>query len=855
MDKIMKSNLTDEMKILFIKVNSIIFEFLKEKYQDYDNFDDFYNKITEFVNNVDYLVVDDPTCNACFCHNDITKDYCFKFNKDMFKHYSFTTGSLAIYIHEFSHLISKAISQINMQRMEEGMADLFSDVIIKYINDNKLLGDIKIEYKATSYVVAGSVVRNVCLEDNDYIDLLWNYYNIDTNEVTLLKMYEKAYGLEATEFLFKCETLFGNITEMLDKEKKYIEDYLLTLDDETLLSLPTICIRCNKILMDKISDILVERKLNIEEAVEKYPNLPFEFKRDYKSKLSPLKFVVESAKKEEDTNKRMEKVVEATSIFFKALNIDSLSDATKKYGVYDEYTIDILLILSFDYGKCIDVLWMNLFPYLYAYENRYKEISVLDRKSFDKYFTSCGFDKVLSGEAFDFYFDITDNVFNGMKEKSKEECFNDIKKILSGLVYEHVEAVKIKNDFEDNKINEEEFKNQMLSLNNKLSDDYLPLYSLFMSLKFLVLRHTKGKKIDEPLFKEVKKELDEYIKQFNLPFDLCSIPFILVIGNNDKTSIFDTVDILSKNEVHSEYFVKSFREIYSLGALETLGQISVENIINYAHAYEQDCYSNNESLYYQRRNSMCYEEFKSVKSINMNILESIIKYSLENNTLINENLLNNIELLYFIKRVDSSNDINLLMEVLKDKVSDIEIKSTDTFNNIVNKMYIDLTKEEQLLELSNYPYLYARYVSNLLPNNKYDTIESLKNLVKDYSKCDIDIIKKAYNYLIEKDLMKIFNGKINSLNSEQNNINNILELLSYDLTTFASEDFMDAIILKLIDRFNVMFNQALEKGFVFSEVAAKELIAKLRSIQTENKDLNLFIDDYVEKLSNKEYKM
>ena len=84
MDKIMKSNLTDEMKTLFIKVNSIIFEFLKEKYQDYDNFDDFYNKITEFVNNVDYLVVDDPTCNACFCHNDITKDYCFKFNKAKF---------------------------------------------------------------------------------------------------------------------------------------------------------------------------------------------------------------------------------------------------------------------------------------------------------------------------------------------------------------------------------------------------------------------------------------------------------------------------------------------------------------------------------------------------------------------------------------------------------------------------------------------------------------------------------------------------------------------------------------------------------------------------------------------------
>ena len=133
-----ESNLPEDLKHQIASFNELIMAFFKENFQTHEGYEELIKKIKETYPKVEYKI--EPLANggACLYYESNGKElkYTFAISPHTLNNFSAENGLIGIYFHEFFHLITKIADKELGTRIDEGMADLFSDAVVNYFNES-----------------------------------------------------------------------------------------------------------------------------------------------------------------------------------------------------------------------------------------------------------------------------------------------------------------------------------------------------------------------------------------------------------------------------------------------------------------------------------------------------------------------------------------------------------------------------------------------------------------------------------------------------------------------------------------------------------------------------------------------
>lgn len=829
--KLYESNLPDILKNYIANFNEIIICFIKEKFSDKENLEEILNKIKESFIKTEYKINEQIDSNASFIYNTSTKEKTFEINDKTLDMYSVEEGLIAIYFHEFSHFISYTLDSRIGSRMEEGIADLFSDELTEYFNKSFVERKI-INFKDSTYKKPAIIIRNACLINNESNELIWNYY---TNKERTKQFFEQAYGKEAADLIFKIEEYTDNYSYISDEEEKYIEIALNKID---VLNSKEIYNKINPLLHKKIYEKVREKNLSLEDLKKNYPNISNDFYKDYE-----INFSIICNKKEEMLNKESINQIETNELikeFLDYISIDKFENPNKKHGIYNEYVIDMPLELI-KYNNIFKLGFGSIVPILYAYKKRYNE-EEYNQEEFEKILLGIGYDRYLSEKEFNKIVDISKESFKEFTKLTKKECFSYIKNQLKNQIEEKLNIEYYEKKYEANKIKIEQYINKMIELykNSEKTYSFNPNSYINSTIKNYVKYKDLELKLEN--FNTIKNEIENIIKDLNISYIPDINAQILWAWNINKLSIYNVVDIISKYGIDSTVEENMFEDIRVKGLTEIKNEKDINNIIKYIAATTTNTYQKSKVFYYHK-SSNSYDKNEVFKKIEEEIFKKIEKYSKENKGNINEEILkNNINLVKFYKY----RWLNEIDDEEKRIIKELIGKECNKFSDCITSTFDDELYEK----LKKYPYLALTYLAYFYPNDS-TSIAAIKISIDKSEKLKNEFLKNAYkNQFIE--LVKDFNKNFKFNDNDLRYVDIYeLELLKRIPTQILDEETEKEFAKKLLD----LINQKIQKIFIENyETQSNKRMLKLRIESNIENNLENYRDEIkeeIQKLYNK----
>lgn len=700
-----ESELPDVLKNYIANFNEIIICYIKEKFEDNDKLDDFLNEIKEKYKKVTYELDKDPYSDAYASYNYIFEK--FTINKKALDLFSIEQGLLAIYFHEFSHFLSSIKNQKTTTRIEEGIADLFSDELVEYFNKSFAEKEI-IDKKASTYKISSSTIRNACLINNNIKDLLWNYYN--SNKKELNDFFANAYGEEATKLMFDIEKYSNNHSYMLEKEKEYIQQ---ALKDKDIINAKEIYIRLNTVLQDAICKQLLEKSISLEEAQEKYKNIPKEFFDDYKIMFSSINVDKEEIiKKEEINESELENLAEN---FLKFANIEQYQNPNNKTGLNNRIELDFILNFI-KYKNIFNMDMSTILPLIYAYKCKYNNIQYKteDLKNITSEFGLC--DRI-NKKTIDRMLTIGEKVNQKFSNLTTEQCFEEIKKAIKKQIKDLTKIDFYKTKLKDKKININEFIDSLKKeyKNSEKDEIYEPTQYIIQIIQEYAKSQQENLNLET--FEKTKNNLEQEINELNAPYIPSITGNILYTWDIDKTSVYDTEEILSKYNIETNIPNTNFEDIRIKNIIEISKENDINNIIKYIHITSNN--RNDNAPYLYRKRGRMVTEIESIKNIKEIVYEKIKEASKNNNEILKQKVENNDrDLIKFYQyrslKPLTEDDKKIIQQITGiEKDSD---KPTDYFEYKFN--------EEIYNKLKEYPHLALTYIANYQPHASLSMVDT-----------------------------------------------------------------------------------------------------------------------------------
>lgn len=818
-ENLYNSNLPDKLKNYIANFNEIIICYLKEKFQDKDNFNIFLNTIMESYKKVKYEISDEINATACFSYNKATDELTFKINTNTLDMYSIEEGLIGIYFHEFSHFISYVLKVDTRIRIEEAIADLFSDELIDYFN-NTFANEHLLDYKKSIYETPGSIVRSACIISNNPSELLWEYYNKN-----IKNFFEKVYKKELTELILNIEEYTNSYNYINEEEQKGIKQTLETINP---LTIPEKFIRLNTIAQEELYKKLQELNLTETQIKEKFPNIPTEFFEKYSILFSDLNTQKQNIINSEITEKNIEQIAQS---FLKHIDIDNYENTKQKLGIYNDYVIDAMLNII-KYTKIYTFDAQQLIATFYAYDLIYNEKDYENESLYEKLKTM-GFDNYIEKSTYNQINEQAKRIYNKLKNVEKQNRFQIIKELLKKQIKDSITLDYLEKQLKDKKITLDNYIELMIESYKKSNEKnvYTPKIYLISLIQKYVKEISKNKKINITTFEETKTSLTEYIGKLNSEIDINSI----ILRNWDKKniSIYDIVEILSINKIGTTTSSENFEDIRIIGLIEAKEEQNLSNIFRYIKAINSENYCESLPFYYHKKNSFVYDKTRATKEIENTFFQILENESRKKNPLLLEQVKDNyLDLLYFYryKSLDqiSEQDIKIIKGIKKFENIDEQERNFD-------KVFGHYFDKEIYNSINEYPHLAATYLGRYLPYYTSITTSTLYFMHNDITKYDNEILHNEYLKAFLKIANEIINNNYNipeyelkyeGLEHEQE----ILKRAPYNILNESDEE---KLILALIEICNIKIKKIfIEKVETFEkkEDLLQETIKKIEEL-------------------------
>lgn len=840
-----ESNLSETLKNYIANFNEIIILYLKEKFKDKDGLDNFLETIRERYKTIEYELDNNMNSNAAFFHNDVNNERRFKINEKTLDMYSIEKGLIGIYFHEFSHFISNTFQANRTTRIEEGIADLFSDELVDYFN-NVFVEEKTIKKKQSVYKIPASIIRSTCLINNSEKDLLWNYYNDNKDEVK--RIFETTYGKKNAQYILDTESYINNPHYISKKEEEIILNKLKRIDLE---SIDSKYIRLNNILQEEIVKRYGNSKKEIEK-IKEYKNIPEDFYDNYESIFEDIYFEKIKIVNSNNIDESIEELINKT---MQDMKLEEKKNVNKKIGIYNDYVIDILL----EYLKYKKVYKkMDLFyllPYLYSYKLKYNNESYNEENLY-KTLITLGYDSLLEENSINIINKIAKNIYNSFQSKTNEECFNIIEAVIKKQIKNSIEAEYYTNKLNSNQITLDDYINKMIK---KYKEETIFEYTPRVFIYSLIEEYIKNIKenLNIKSFEKSTKELELKLNGLNIESISDITALIIINWNIENVKIYDVLEIIGKYKIDTTVPSTMFEDIRIKGIIDIENENDFNNILRYINNSSNDNYIDSYSYTYTKQNNRLYDtpiSLKIQKEKVKNVLEKeekspIIKELIEKN---------DKNYIYFYRY----NDLNPLskedIEILK-KVTKKDIDSSDI------RKYISTFKfdEDIYNKLKEHPHLAATYIQIFIPSKaKKISMATLNNIIYDLKDYTNVFLKKEY----EKELIR----EINELEVDEI-IQNDFEIKHYsdmskELTILELESFIpidkndkDEFLNKILD----IINRKTEEVFIknrdtyqdkskLKEIIIKNIKEAEKKIKNER--VNQLLDEILEKIKNIEIK-
>lgn len=705
--KLYESDLPDTLKNYIANVNEVIIFFLKEKFKDQEKLNEFLNNIKENYKKTNFKLIKDEYSSSNAAYNTFTKT--FEINEKTLEQINLEQGLLAIYFHEFSHFISSINNKKITKRKEEGIADLFSDELVDYFNKT-FKQQTTIEKKSSEYKKSSSIIRNACLLNNNTQDLIWNYYQ--NNEEKVKDFFKKAYGNDATNLIFNIETYSNNPYYISKKEEEYISK---ALENKDIENIEEIYIRLNTILQKRLCEKLIEKKYTLEQIKQEYKQIPKEFYENYKIMFSNInQEKQEIINSEELSNEKLETLAEN---FLNYININ-------QYINPNQTTNEIEIELPMNLSKYIDIFKINmvpLIPALHAYKLKYnnKNFSEKEMLNLTK---RLGFNQQMSEKIIERMTQLAQIAFNQFKNLTEEECFEIIKKILKQQIKDLTKKEFYLNKLNNKKINIEEYINIISEeYKNSESQLYDPSLYIISIIEEYTKRQTEELNIDT--FEQTKQEIQKVLSKINPQYTPSIVGYIINSWNIEKKSIYNILEILTKNKIETNISSEAFEDIRIKGIIELSKEKNINNIIKYINNIIN---SENDNIpFFYKKNGNIISKTDSTKTTQKIIFEKLEEAVKNNNEILKEKIKNNDKALIKFYEYRNQTPLKEDEKIIIQKLTGIKKDS-----NIITD-YIGTKFNNELYEkLKQYPTLALTYIGYFQPNAQvtiYDTYRILKN--------------------------------------------------------------------------------------------------------------------------------
>ena len=705
--KLYESDLPDTLKNYIANVNEVIIFFLKEKFKDQEKLNEFLNNIKENYKKTNFKLIKDEYSSSNAAYNTFTKT--FEINEKTLEQINLEQGLLAIYFHEFSHFISSINNKKITKRKEEGIADLFSDELVDYFNKT-FKQQTTIEKKSSEYKKSSSIIRNACLLNNNTQDLIWNYYQ--NNEEKVKDFFKKAYGNDATNLIFNIETYSNNPYYISKKEEEYISK---ALENKDIENIEEIYIRLNTILQKRLCEKLIEKKYTLEQIKQEYKQIPKEFYENYKIMFSNInQEKQEIINSEELSNEKLETLAEN---FLNYININ-------QYINPNQTTNEIEIELPMNLSKYIDIFKINmvpLIPALHAYKLKYnnKNFSEKEMLNLTK---RLGFNQQMSEKIIERMTQLAQIAFNQFKSLTEEECFEIIKKILKQQIKDLTKKEFYLNKLNNKKINIEEYINIISEeYKNSESQLYDPSLYIISIIEEYTKRQTEELNIDT--FEQTKQEIQKVLSKINPQYTPSIVGYIINSWNIEKKSIYNILEILTKNKIETNISSEAFEDIRIKGIIELSKEKNINNIIKYINNIIN---SENDNIpFFYKKNGNIISKTDSTKTTQKIIFEKLEEAVKNNNEILKEKIKNNDKALIKFYEYRNQTPLKEDEKIIIQKLTGIKKDS-----NIITD-YIGTKFNNELYEkLKQYPTLALTYIGYFQPNAQvtiYDTYRILKN--------------------------------------------------------------------------------------------------------------------------------
>lgn len=801
-----ESNLPAGLRNQIISFNELIMYFIKEKFKDYEGFDEVYEKIKERVKNTKYSICDINDALGTYDDESIL------ISSKLLDDNTLENGKIeseknliSIYFHEFFHLISAVLlGEHDDSRFEEGMADLFSDSVLLFFNIEFAKKDV-LENQKSGYCGPNNILRNTAIF-TEPSNLIWQYL---TDKDKFRKIFLDIFGEEATDLMFRIDETTDVLEYMSDQEAEYIRNAIKNID---ISNIPSVCIMRNEIIGKRICEKIIELGLTEEQARERFPNLPALFFKENEFSIS-------------DIARKRSLLVASETLDEKAL--DDLAD---------EWMADN--ILSMDKFENFDAT--VIISNLYAYN------LVSDGLEFDEQ----GIIDLLEGEGADY--NLQKDLFVMIISKSKE-IYNKFKGMSKDAMYEKVKNVfleEFKNDirasfyykqYQDKKITNEEYLKKLLECIQKSRIDgiYVSNELLRKYIKGLVREISKCKKLDIQSFGEVKQSVKKTMLELNIPCEIDISSIIIRTWDPNNVSIIDVLDILSHFGLPCIYDGGYFEDVKIRGIQELSKGLDMEKALQFVKAVS----AVNTDVFDVAEVFFSSASFKELfwTSTTSNIFKIIINFL--NNQLKNgEKTLNDKvknydrDLLYFYHHTIKFNDVDDDdVEILK-RVFNIDDDLEYEYETFFSSKF-DIKKYNMLKE---YPHLAVTYLSYYLPEDNSCTFENLVCAIDCYKEYEHPFLKEEYKKVIKK----IINGILdNSYEIDDISCDDLIEhetkLLGYDLSDIIDDETKIDLMLKTFElisiKISILLNQDSENGQSKEEVI-EQIRESIKNAIDESKD-------------------
>ena len=605
-----------DIEKICISINNILLYFIQTKFSNKNGFNEFYNNVKLKLEQLKYEISETMDAQAQYEHTTNTITISSRIVDGNLN------SIIGTYCHELSHLISN--SSGNTKRFEEGIADLFSDILIDFINQNKLLSDCpKLEYKLTSYTSAGSIVRSISMLCNNYLDLMWYYYNYSDDA--------KDYNLELYDYLSEyinrdtmIKLLKNNLTmTTLKKENVLINTLISNLE---ISEIPSILIHNNELFQKMVLEKLQQENIyNLEECKQKYPNLPESFYTQNSLFFSDCNILKSKAINSFGTPEFESNINELICKFFNIVNIDNL-DNPETTGPYKNYTIDNMLyflkyISIFDeYNLEIQNILSLLISFELILNN--KDINESKNDIYNIITKIC--DPICDKYYCDMIYLQVENNFNILKNYNPEQLIEKMKKVLSTNIRLFCTFEANKKMYEEGKVSDEYLISHLDDCFNNVSEEKIN-YPIMILQKYLNLIIEKScKNVDSIEMEKIIKKYQNKINQYNIPFDI-DVKHIVLNKIEYTSYLFQFLNKFSTEKL-TIIDKDSFNDSFAMAAVESEKLLDFNQLLQILKNLSSDIFEyNNEQIFYHNPNRLnLYQDNPFIQNIKFNVIKQMV---------------------------------------------------------------------------------------------------------------------------------------------------------------------------------------------------------------------------------------